>query len=49
MKSLAISAAPDVKKHMEEDDTHRLSQRHKQIEFGKNTLGYEHYIELVPK
>eukprot|EP00250_Pteridium_aquilinum_P011375 c20020_g1_i1 orf=128-1159(-) len=46
-----ITATPvGVKKQcMEEDDVHRLSQRHKQIEFGKNTLGYERYIELIPK
>lgn len=44
-----IKAAPAVKEQAGENDVHRLSQRHKQIEFGKNTLGYERYIELIPR
>jgi len=32
-----------------EDDGHRLQQREKQIEFGKNTDGYKRYREDVPK
>lgn len=32
-----------------ETDPHRLAQRQKQIDFGKNTLGYERYLKLVPK
>jgi len=32
-----------------EDDSHRLQQREKQIEFGKNTDGYKRYREEVPK
>lgn len=32
-----------------ESDRHRLAQRQKQIDFGKNTLGYEYYIQAVPK
>jgi len=32
-----------------EEDEHRLYQREKQIEFGKNTDGYRSYRELVPK
>lgn len=44
-----IKAAPAVKEQAEENDVHRLSQRHKQIEFGKNTLGYERYNELIPR
>lgn len=33
----------------EEEDPQRLSQRQKQIDYGKNTLGYERYLEQVPK
>ncbi len=32
-----------------ESDPHRLCQRQKQIDYGKNTLGYERYTEMVPR
>lgn len=32
-----------------EDDVHRLKQRQKQIDYGKNTVGYTRYIQMVPK
>ena len=32
-----------------ETDPRRLSQRRKEIAYGKNTLGYERYLRLVPK
>mmetsp|Transcript_33499 Transcript_33499/g.56264 ORF Transcript_33499/g.56264 Transcript_33499/m.56264 type:complete len:237 (+) Transcript_33499:363-1073(+) len=32
-----------------ETDGHRLCQRLKQLDYGRNTLGYERYIETVPK
>lgn len=32
-----------------EEDPHRLAQRQKQIDFGKNTLGYDRYCQLVPR
>ena len=37
-----------VKQQVQENDIHRLCQRQKQIEYGKNTSGYERYIELIP-
>ena len=30
-------------------DEHRLQQRQKQLDFGKNTPGYQRYITLIPK
>jgi hypothetical protein len=34
---------------VEETDPHRLRQRQKQVDYGKNTLGYDRYTQLVPK
>lgn len=31
-----------------EVDVHRMAQRQKQIDFGKNTLGYTNYLQQVP-
>ncbi|KAJ7285391.1 hypothetical protein O6H91_Y336400 [Diphasiastrum complanatum] len=38
-----------IQKQPKEHDVHRISQRSRQINFGKNTLGYERYINLVPR
>jgi hypothetical protein len=33
----------------EELTVHRLAQRQKQVDYGKNTLGYNNYVTKVPK
>jgi hypothetical protein len=35
--------------HTPVDAFHRLEQRQRQIDFGKNTLGYVNYLKQVPK
>ena len=32
-----------------EEDERRIEQRMKQIKFGKNTIGYDRYLALIPK
>eukprot|EP01111_Echinosteliopsis_oligospora_P011099 TRINITY_DN3575_c0_g1_i1.p1 TRINITY_DN3575_c0_g1~~TRINITY_DN3575_c0_g1_i1.p1 ORF type:complete len:200 (+),score=59.25 TRINITY_DN3575_c0_g1_i1:45-644(+) len=32
-----------------EQDEHRLKMRERQIGFGKNTLGYQRYLEMIPR
>eukprot|EP00798_Chlamydomonas_sp_ICE-L_P010105 gene10105-8005_t len=38
----------DAPKEIEIDD-HKLGQRQKQLDFGKNTLGYQMYVNTVPR
>jgi hypothetical protein len=33
---------------LRETDPHKLAQRQKQVDIGKNTLGYQRYRDLVP-
>lgn len=32
-----------------EEDPHRLAQRQKQLDYGKNTVGYDRYCAAVPR
>ncbi len=50
--SLCVCGRADSEEGREEEvltDPHRLAQRQKQIEFGKKTVGYEAYIQTIPK
>jgi len=38
-----------LKRKQREADEHRLGQRQKQIDYGKATVGYNHYLDLVPR
>ena len=42
-------AVADDKELDKETDPHRISQRQRQIDFGKNTIGYQRYLEQYPK
>ena len=41
--------APRMQHNEKETDPRRLSPRRKEIAYGKNTLGYERYLRMVPK
>lgn len=43
------SPPPDCRIFIEESKKRRTEQRLKQIEFGKNTIGYKNFCKLVPK
>ena len=46
---ILVYKCPVFRAAPQEIDGHRLNQRQRQIEFGKNTLGYERYLETVPR
>eukprot|EP01138_Halocafeteria_seosinensis_P009592 gb/GECG01009802.1/.p1 GENE.gb/GECG01009802.1/~~gb/GECG01009802.1/.p1 ORF type:complete len:282 (+),score=31.78 gb/GECG01009802.1/:1-846(+) len=46
---MTVQAGKTKQGSLPEDDPHRIQQRQRQIDFGKNTAGYDRYIKLVPK
>jgi len=49
LKFVVADPRSSAKEKPVESDWHKLGQRQKQIDYGKNTLGYERYLELVPR
>lgn len=47
--SIFGQAAATSARHTEETDAHKVAQRSKQIEHGRNTLAYDRYTRLVPR
>ena len=46
---LRMASETEVSQHDQLQDIHRLELRQKQIDFGKNTVGYMRYTSLIPK
>ena len=44
-----LSFASGYRRKLKETDPHRLEQRQKAIDKGKNTRAYAHYLKTVPK
>lgn len=49
LATLADTSESGASGELEENNSHRLAQRQKQVDYGKNTAGYQAYIEKVPK
>ncbi len=46
---VVAAAASHGKPAGKEADPHRIAQRQKQVDLGKNTLGYQRYRQQVPR
>lgn len=47
-KPFSLELQKVVMKNGREEDRHRLRQRQRQIDYGKNTVGYQRYMEMIP-
>ena len=43
-----VASSPRIQRE-KETDAHKLAQRQKQIDYGKNTLGYQNYVQVWPR
>ena len=48
-QALYSHAGAQRKDEPKETDPHRIAQRQKQVDYGKNTLGYQRYTEEIPR
>ena len=46
---LRVASETEASQHDRLQDVHRLELRQKQVDFGKNTVGYMRYVSLIPK
>lgn len=46
---LRIASEAEASQHDRLQDIHRLELRQKQVDFGRNTVGYMRYTSLIPR